>query len=119
MTKREATARQTLWLSWLDMPWDQVRVRLVHEMTKADMTQTDLTYELWRSGYRVSQSSVSKWLDGRTSKVPLEALQALVAVFARVEIGEWAKGAQLSLDGLGTPTAPPDGQGESHLAYAS
>ena len=115
MTKREGAAR-TLWLSWFDKPWEWVRVELATEMAAIGMTQEDLAYELRTEGYRVSQTTVSKWLNGTTSKVPLEALQALVGVFARVRLGEWAKGAQLSLDGLGMDSVE---DGEGHLAHAS
>lgn len=100
MTKTEGAAR-IIWASWLDRPWDWVRHDLANEMAAVGMTQEDLAYELRTEGYRVTQATVSKWLNGRTGKVPLEALQALVGVFARVRSGEWAKGAQLSLDGLG------------------
>lgn len=115
MTKRQGAAR-TLWASWLDHPWEWVRHDLSDEMASVGMTQEDLAYELRTEGYRVTQATVSKWLNGKTSKVPLEALQALVGVFARVRSGEWAKGAQLSLDGLGMDRVET---GEGLLADAS
>lgn len=124
MTTSEGYERRELWLSWLELPWDQVRVQLLNEMKDCGMTQDDLSYELRREGFRVSHGTINNWLTGKVTRVPLQALQALVAVFARVRAGVWAKGASLTqlefpmpdeTDGVGRPAR--GGQGISSASH--
>jgi hypothetical protein len=101
----EVMERRNLWLSWLELPWDQVRRDLLAETQRVGMSHEDLAFELGQAGYRVSHATVGAWLGGRSKKAPtMEALQALVQVFARVSMGDWSKGRESS---------------ESALAYAS
>jgi hypothetical protein len=95
---REVMEMRRLWLSWLELPWDTVRLDLTKEMQRVGMSQEDLAYELRRSGYYIGQKTVSYWLGSSTRKKspPMDAVQALVAVFARVSVGDWAKGRYLS-----------------------
>lgn len=99
----EVIERKRLWLSWLELPWDSVRDDLIEEMHRVGMSQLDLAFELRSAGYRASQNTVGRWLGSegvRGVRPPtMDALQALVQVFARVSVGEWAKGRLLSPDG--------------------
>lgn len=83
-------------LSWLELPWDQVRQDLLKLMERTQMSQEDLAYELRSSGYRVSHGTVNNWVNGRVKSPPYDAVRALVKVFARVSVGDWAKGRLLS-----------------------
>jgi transcriptional regulator with XRE-family HTH domain len=95
--KSEVIERRSLWLSWLELPWDQVRNDLVALMQANGMSQEDLAYELRRAGHVVSKSSIHNWLSHKVQRSPsLDALQALVEVFARVSMGDWAKGREAS-----------------------
>ena len=95
----EVIERRKLWLTWLELPWETVRDDLIAEMHSVGMSQEDLAYELRRNGYPVTKASVSNWLGQRSKRPPtMDALQSLVAVFARVSVGDWAKGAYLSED---------------------
>jgi hypothetical protein len=100
----EVMERRKLWLSWLELPWDAVREDLIAEMRRVEMSQGDLAFELRTAGYRVSQNTISRWLgaeDVRGVRPPnMDALQALVQVFARVSMGDWAKGRLLSPEPL-------------------
>jgi transcriptional regulator with XRE-family HTH domain len=95
----EVIERRSLWLSWLELPWDQVRDDLVELMQAKGMSQEDLAYELRRSGYVVGKSSINNWLSRKVQRSPsLDAMQALVEVFARVSTGDWVKGREVSRD---------------------
>ena len=100
----EVIERRKLWLSWLELPWDVVREDLAGEMHRVGMSQADLAFELRTAGYRVSEKTVGRWLgaeEARGLRPPtMDALQALVGVFARVSVGDWAKGRLLSSDEL-------------------
>jgi hypothetical protein len=96
--------RQRLWLSWLELPWESVRDDLIAEMRRVEMSQGDLAFELRTAGYRVSQNTISRWLGAEETRgvrpPTMDALQALVRVFARVSVGDWAKGRLLSPEDL-------------------
>jgi hypothetical protein len=103
----EVMERRRLWLSWLELPWESVRHDLISEMHRVGMTQEDLAYELRQAGFRVTTKTIGNWLNGRTRNgqaLTMDALRALVQVFAKVSVGDWAKGRHLSA---------------SHLAVAS
>jgi hypothetical protein len=93
----EVIERRKLWLSWLELPWDVVREDLISEMHRVGMSQEDLAYEMRDAGYRVTRGTITYWLSRQGKKAPtMDALQALVQVFARVSVGDWTKGAYLS-----------------------
>lgn len=99
MTNEVIERRKFVWLTWLELPWETVRDGLVAEMHNVRMSQEDLAYELRREGYPVTKATISNWLGPRSKRPPtMDALQALVSVFARVSVGDWAKGAYLSED---------------------
>jgi transcriptional regulator with XRE-family HTH domain len=85
--------RQDLWLSWLYLPWDVVRTRLLAEMRRVGMSQADLAFEMRIAGYRLSQKTVSYWLSGQAVRPPtMDAARVLVDVFAKVAVGQWDSG---------------------------
>jgi transcriptional regulator with XRE-family HTH domain len=101
MTNEVIERRKRFWLTWLELDWETVRENIISEMHSVGMSQEDLAYELRRNGYPVTKATISNWLGRRpTVKRPptMDALQALVTVFARVSAGDWAKGAYLSED---------------------
>ena len=117
MTNEVATARVQLWLSWLELPWDVVSLDLKNEMRRVGMSHEDLAFELRTSGYKVSHKTIGNWLGNEQVRTPtMEALKALVEVFARVSVGDWAKGACLSQDGV-TYLPAPDGPTPSPLPF--
>jgi len=97
----EVTERRKLWLSWLELPWDVVSEDLKAEMHRVGMSHEDLAFEMRTNGYRVSHRMAGNWLGAGQVRTPtMEALQVLVGVFARVGVGDWAKGRLLSDDEL-------------------
>ena len=91
--QREAGGR--IWLSLLEMPWEDGRAEVRKEMGRLGLTQEDLAYKLRRSGYRVSLGTVKAWLRGQMAP-RYDGVREIVLVLAAVSAGDSPKASQSS-----------------------
>src|SRR5438046_728006 len=73
------------------MSWDEGRIEVRREMGRLGVTMDDLAYKLRRNGYRVSSSTVKKWLRGEM-RPRYDGVREIVLVLAQVSAGDSPKG---------------------------
>jgi hypothetical protein len=91
---REASNR--IWLSLLEMPWDEDgRLEVRREMSRLGVSQDDLAYKIRRNGYGVSANTVKAWLRGEAAP-RYDGVREIVLVLAAVSAGDSPKASQSS-----------------------